>query len=171
VLHDTVGKAAAEDADVKLIEASALADEMGIDVAIPDGYLCQSAFVNIYGETQAGTHRIVYQLQDQQGVYVEPADDATPFLLKLQPTPTLTVTINSVGFHNYEVLVTVLCALSPEKLQQWQLATFISVMNAYNEAKSRFDQAVAEARLQAQDTTLGGTNPLHNRETEQIELK
>jgi poly(3-hydroxybutyrate) depolymerase len=38
VLHDVVGKAAAEDADVKLIEASALADEMGIDVAIPDGY-------------------------------------------------------------------------------------------------------------------------------------
>ena len=38
VLHDVVGKAAAEDADVKLIEASALADEMGIDAAIPDGY-------------------------------------------------------------------------------------------------------------------------------------
>jgi lysophospholipase L1-like esterase len=38
VLHDVVGKAAAEDADVKLIEASALASEMGIDAAIPDGY-------------------------------------------------------------------------------------------------------------------------------------
>ena len=38
VLHDVVGKAAAEDDGVKLIAASALADEMGIDVAIPDGY-------------------------------------------------------------------------------------------------------------------------------------
>jgi lysophospholipase L1-like esterase len=38
VLHDVVGKAATEDPDVKLIEASLLAGEMGMDVAIPDGY-------------------------------------------------------------------------------------------------------------------------------------
>jgi hypothetical protein len=45
------------------------------DVAIVDGYLSQSAFVNIYGETQAGKHQLVFQLQDQQGIYIEPADD------------------------------------------------------------------------------------------------
>jgi lysophospholipase L1-like esterase len=38
VLHDVIGKAAAEDAGVRLIEGSALASEMGIDAAIPDGY-------------------------------------------------------------------------------------------------------------------------------------
>jgi len=38
VLHDVVGKAAAEDAGVRLVEGSALAAEMGIDAAIPDGY-------------------------------------------------------------------------------------------------------------------------------------
>jgi hypothetical protein len=38
VLTDVVGKAAAEDDGVKLIEASALCDEFGIDAAIPDGY-------------------------------------------------------------------------------------------------------------------------------------
>ena len=32
------------------------------DITIPDGYLCQSAFVNLYGETQAGKHQIVFQL-------------------------------------------------------------------------------------------------------------
>jgi hypothetical protein len=142
-----------------------------MDVAIADGYLCQSAFVNIYGETQAGAHKIVYQLQDQQREYVEPVDDANPFLLHLQPTPTLGVTINSLGFHNYEVLVTVFCRLAPEKFQAWQLATFHSIMNAYLDEKSRFDQQVAEAQLQARDTTLGGTNPLRNREVEQIELR
>lgn len=38
VLTDVVGKAAAEDDGVRLIEASAIADELGIDVAVPDGY-------------------------------------------------------------------------------------------------------------------------------------
>lgn len=143
-----------------------------MDVAIADGYLCQSAYVNLYGETQAGDHKIVYQLQDQQREYVEPVDDrGSPFLLRLHPTSTLTVTVNSLGFYNYEVLVTVLCTLSPEKFQAWQLKTFNSIMNAYLDQKSRFDQAVAEAKLQARDTTLGGTNPLRNREIEQTELK
>lgn len=142
-----------------------------MDVAIAEGYLGQRAFVNIYGETQAGDHKIVYQVQDQQRQYVEPSDDGSPFVLHLQPTPTLTVTINSLGFHNYEVLVTVFCTLAPEKLQAWQLKTFNSIMNAYNDLKSRFDQAVAEAKLQARDVTLGGTNPARNRETERTELK
>ena len=142
-----------------------------MDVAITDGYLTQSAVVNLYGETQAGLHQIVYQVQDQQRTYIEPVDDGSPFTLKLQPTPVLTVTLNSLGFHNYEVLVTVFCTLSPEKFQAWQLKTFGSIMNAYLDEKSRYDQAVAEARLQARDTTLGGTNPLRNREMEQVELK
>ena len=142
-----------------------------MDVAIPEGYLCQSAFVNLYGETQAGAHQIVYQVQDQQREYVEPPDDGSPFLLHLQPTPTLTVTINSLGFYNYEVLVTVLCQLAPEKFQAWQLATFHAIMNAYEEARSRYDQQVAEARLQARDDTIAGINPARNREIEQMELR
>jgi hypothetical protein len=38
IITDVVGKAAAADPGVKLIRASTLADEFGIDVAIPDGY-------------------------------------------------------------------------------------------------------------------------------------
>jgi hypothetical protein len=45
--------------------------------------------VNIYGETQAGPHRIVFQLQEQQGEYVEPVDDGHLFYLHLQPTPVM----------------------------------------------------------------------------------
>jgi hypothetical protein len=143
-----------------------------LDIPIPAGYLAQSAAVNIFGETQAGTHKIVYQMQNQQREYVEPVDDGGgPFLLNLQPASALALTLNSVGFHNYEVLVTALCTVTPETFQAWQLKTFSSVMNAYLDLKSRFDQAVAEARLQAGDGALGGTNPLRNREVEQIELK
>ncbi|HEX4960879.1 MAG TPA: hypothetical protein VF173_08575 [Thermoanaerobaculia bacterium] len=141
------------------------------DVDIADGYLCQSAFVNIFGETQAGIHKIVFQIQDQQAEYVEPVDDNHLFFLHLQPTPRITVSINSVGFHNYEILANVFCTLSTEKLQEWQLKTFASIMNAYNGLKSAFDQAIQEARLQAADTTVSGTNPETNRVTEQTELK
>jgi hypothetical protein len=141
------------------------------DVSIPDGYLCQSAFVNIFGETQLGDHAVVFQIQDQQGQYVEPFDDGHLFTLHLDPTPTVTVSINSLGFHNWEVIATVFTTLSPEKFQEWQLKTFASIMNAYRDLKSAFDAAVKEARLQAQDGTISGTNPANNRVTEQTELK
>jgi hypothetical protein len=141
------------------------------DIAVPDGYLTQSAFVNIYAETQAGVHRIVFQVQEQQGVYVEPVDDNRLFYLHLQPTPSLTVTMNSIGFHNYEVVATVFCTLSDPKYQDWQLKTFTSIMNAYNDQKSAYDEAIKEARANAADSTVSGTNPENNRVTEQTELK
>jgi hypothetical protein len=149
------------------------------DVTIPDGYHGMSAFVNLYGETQfldpqdpvAPVHRIVFQLQKQQGVYAEPLDDNRLYYLELAPTPKLTVTINSLRFHNYEVVVTVLCERTPEKLHEWQLKTYASIMNAYNDLKSAYDEAIREARLQASDAAVMGTNPENNRVTEQIELK
>ncbi|HZM76373.1 MAG TPA: hypothetical protein VFC19_11630 [Candidatus Limnocylindrales bacterium] len=141
------------------------------DVAIPDGYLAQSAVINIYGETQAGKHQVIVQIQDQQGTYIEPVDDGGVFPLKVQPTPEVTVTVNSVGFHNWEVMALVFCTLSETKFQEWQFKTFTSVMNAFQEQKSRFDQAVAEARLQRNTGVIAGINPAINRETEQTELK
>ncbi len=44
-------------------------------------------------------------------------------------------------------------------------------MNAYNDQKSRYDNAVETARIRAGDNQIGGTNPLMNRETEKTELK
>jgi hypothetical protein len=143
-----------------------------LPVPISDGYLAQSAVVNIYGETQAGRHQVIVQIQDQERTYIETVDDAAPITLRLQPTPAVDVTINSIGFHNYEVLALVLCTLSAEKFQEWQFKTFSSIVSAYNDEKSRFDQAIAEARIQARNNAIvGGTNPLTNRETEQTELK
>jgi hypothetical protein len=140
-----------------------------LDVTIPDGYLCQAARVNIYGETQSGLHKVVYQLQEQQGEYVEPPDDQ--IVWTLQPTPTLTVSINTIGFHNWEVVVTALCTLTNEKFQDWQLKTFGSIMNAYNDLKSSYDQAIQEAKLQASDTTVNGSDPLSNAIIQQTELR
>jgi hypothetical protein len=145
------------------------------DVPIPDGYLTQSAYVNIYGASQSGDpdpfQQIVVQVEDQQSSYSGPSDDNFTWTLHLEATPKLTVTVNSLGFHNYEILATVFCTLSDEAFQDWQLKTFNSIMNAYNDLKTNYDTAVAEARLQASDTTVMGTNPETNRVVEQTELK
>jgi hypothetical protein len=44
-------------------------------------------------------------------------------------------------------------------------------MNAYNDQKSRYDDAIATARIQAGDAQISGTNPSMNRESEKTELK
>jgi hypothetical protein len=141
-----------------------------LDVTIPDGYLCQSAFVNVYGETQApppgSSVAFVFQIQKQRIQYVN-----DPVAVNLDPAPTLTVGFNSKLFHNYEILVAVLCTLSTEKFQDWQFKTFASIMNAYNDLKSAYDEAVREAQLRQADGTAFGTNPENNRITEQTELK
>jgi hypothetical protein len=142
------------------------------DVSIPDGYLTQSAFINIYGETQAVSNKkIVVQIQDQQRSYVEPVDDLAAYTLHLQPTATLPISLNAVGFHNYEIIATVTCTLSLEKYQEWQLKTFNSIMAAYEDLKSSYDTAIEEAELQASDDAVTGSNPEVNRTTEQTELK
>ena len=141
-------------------------------MSIPDGYLVLNAAVNVYGETQAGEHRIVVQVLDQQNTFIEPPDDHVLFDLGKRRTPTVSVSFNTIGFHNWEALAVVFCLRSDEKYQEWQLKTFNSIMNAYNDLKSRFDEAVAEARVQARSNAVSlGTDPLTNRETEQTELK
>ena len=142
------------------------------DVAIEDGYQTQSAKVNLFGETQAGNHEIVVQVADQQSTYVEPGDDGNGYDLQSNRAAAVNVTLNTIGFHNWEAVAVVLCKVSVQKYQDWQLKTFNSVMSAYNDLKARFDEAVAEARLQARnDAAITGTNPEINRETEQTELK
>jgi hypothetical protein len=44
-------------------------------------------------------------------------------------------------------------------------------MSAYNEQKSAYDEAIKEARANAADSAVSGTNPENNRVTEQTELR
>ncbi len=138
---------------------------------VTDGYLAQKAFVNIYGETQVGIHQVIVQMQDQQVTYVEPdQDQLVP--LDLLPTSTVSVTVNSLRFHNWEVLVTIFCTRSDEKYHDWQLKTFGSIMNAYDDLKSAYDEAVREAKLQAADPTGSAANPPESKVImQQVELK
>ncbi len=146
------------------------------DIPITEGYIPQAAHINIYGETQdlegegVTVHQVVVQVQNEQLTYVEPGDDRVDPLPLLTPTTgKIPITINSNAFHNYGVLVSVLCTCSEEKFEAWQIKTYNLIMNAYNDQKSRYDNAVETARIR--DSNITGTNPLMNRECEKSELK
>jgi hypothetical protein len=141
------------------------------EIDIPEGYVPVKAIVNAYGETQVGDHKLMIQIQDKQFQYTEPWDDLLEIPLHQEATTRIPVSINSLRFHNYEVLFTVFCVLRDAKMQEWQLKTYFSIMNAYNAAKSRYENALEAARLSAGYTADFGRNPARNREVEATELK
>ncbi|MES2482519.1 MAG: hypothetical protein V4609_11030 [Pseudomonadota bacterium] len=141
------------------------------EVDIPDGYVPVSAIINVYGETQAGDHKLVIQVQDKQFFYLEPVDDQFEIALRAEVTAKVPITINSLRFYNYELIATVLCTLRPEKLDEWRLQTYFAIMKAYEASKARYDAAMESARLTAAYAGAMGRSPGMNREVEQVELK
>ncbi|PSL50180.1 hypothetical protein CLV51_1011524 [Chitinophaga niastensis] len=142
------------------------------DVGIQEGYIPKSANINVYGENQVDDFKhVTIQIQNKQLIYRNAVDEFGFIELLPIKTNKLPITINSASFNNYEVLITVLCTLSPEKFQEWQLNTFKAIMNAYNDQKTKYDNAIATLKIQANIGVIQGTNPAQNRETEQIELK
>jgi hypothetical protein len=142
-----------------------------MEVKVPDGYTPISANLNAYGDTQAlgdVPARLTLQVQAQEYTF----SNQTNWLnVPLEPADTVAVSINTNRYYNYELLVTVLCKLSREKFQEWQLKTYFSIMNAYEAAKSRYDAAVAAARVREEFEVSFGRNPIENREIERAELK
>ena len=141
------------------------------DVDVPDGYLPYSAFVNAYGNTETGDHLLMIQIQEQQFQYSEPWEDQLRFYLRLEPTKKVPISVNALRFYNYEVLVTVACLVSQPAYEKWQLETYFAIMNAYEAAKSRYENAVAAEKIRDSYQPSFGRNSIENRQIEQIELK
>jgi hypothetical protein len=139
------------------------------DVPITEGYIPYTAGINLHG-VQAKTAYLTVQIQDQE-VANDTIGGFGRVTLSATATASIPVTVNSINFYNYEIIVDVLCTLSPEKFGEWQLATFKSIMNAYNDLKANYDNAVQAAKVRAGFNQIQGKNPIANRETEQIELK
>ena len=64
----------------------------------------------------------------------------------------------------------VLCEVTPTKIQKWQMETFKAIMTAYQLLKEDFDDAMQGLQLGSVESLQGG-NPLLNREVEKKELK
>jgi hypothetical protein len=57
-----------------------------------------------------------------------------------------------------------------ETFETWQLKTFAAILKGYDDKRVAYETALAEAKTHA-DSQIRGTNPLLNRQTEQLELK
>ncbi|HEY6219787.1 MAG TPA: hypothetical protein VIV65_06995, partial [Gemmatimonadaceae bacterium] len=141
------------------------------EIDVPDGYSPVKAVVNAYGETQLGDHKLVIQVQNMQLHYKEPEDDLFELALHQEATSKIPISINSLRFHNYEVLFTIFCVLRQEKYEEWQLKTYFAIMNAYEAARSRYQSALEAAALSAGYASDFGRNPANNRSVESTELK
>lgn len=147
------------------------------EVAIPDGYLAVQAIISRYGETQLDPtpdkkgHHLVIQVQDQKYVYYEPEEPPAALTVRVAPTASIPVSINSLRFYNFEVIATVLCKRDPDAFDAWRLKTYFSIMQAYQAAKSKYDDAVQAAEVRASYNLQVGRNPDENRVIEQGELK
>jgi hypothetical protein len=70
----------------------------------------------------------------------------------------------------YTINVNVVCERNAEYFETWQIKTFKAVIDAYENQKAAYEQAVAEAKIQ-RGVDIQGTNPAMNRIIEQQELK
>lgn len=70
----------------------------------------------------------------------------------------------------YAMTVEVRCLRTDSRLKAWQLETFDKILDAYHARQAAYEVAFAEAKARA-GVEIRGTNPLRNREIEQLELK
>lgn len=81
------------------------------------------------------------------------------------------VAVNTFNKVSYAVVINIFCRLSKEREQKWQMETYNSIMNAYKDQLTLYNNAVESAKIRAGFTEIRGTNPFINRETEKTELK
>jgi hypothetical protein len=141
------------------------------NLPIPDGYKPLMADITVNGWNIAKDPDFPnhISLQVQQRIFFEPS--ALSIKLADAESGGIPISLVTKNYENLSVVANICCLLTLGRYQQWQIKTFNSIMNAYNDLKARFDNAIASARIQAADTLIAGTNPLANRETEKIELK
>jgi len=69
-----------------------------------------------------------------------------------------------------QVNVTVICELTEERIEKWQLKTYAAIMSAYENALAHYNEQVAAAQIQ-QGVEIEGRNPANNRKLERDELR
>jgi hypothetical protein len=143
------------------------------DLNIPDGYRPVLADITFNGwniaKDGSGAYPHHFSIQVQKQIFYE--SNILSVSLTSAVTNRIPVSLVTKNYENISVVANIACVLTDEKFQEWQIKTFNSIMNAYNDLQSRYDNAIKTARAQASDNLISGTNPETNRETEKIELK
>lgn len=141
------------------------------DLKIPSGYRPTKAIVTAEGWNVATSAPATLCIQIQKEIVVVQNQQTVTITLENEVTDRVALAVVTKNYERYAIVATVFCVITPEKYQEWQLATYASIMNAYNDLKTRFDNAMEAARMRASFATVSGTNPLANREREKIELR
>ncbi len=140
-----------------------------MDLKVPDGYVAKRAW-------SAGTHahyaygdgdQRVPQLKIYAGRHELSRTGSTALNNEVGTVP-----IAIVGIHLLVFATTVECEchLTPEGFTSWQLRTYESIMAAYEEQRSRYEEQLREA-LAPVDEQFGTRSPTANVELIQTELK
>jgi len=114
-------------------------------------------------EQQFGSYSLG-NLKDEFPLPSSNAATGDPDVVKVSLTGHTTLPM-SVTIH-----YSLLCERTQTKFQQWQIDTFNAIMDAYENLKADYDDAV-QNQLNAAEPELQGRNPLLNREIEKHELK
>lgn len=157
-----------------------------LPISIPKGYEPYQCIVNPRGNLAAspgGDYLSIMTIQIEEKSFVYQVQTTNPdrplvpqfktFLvdLKSYKTDKIQTAITSSDYDDISVIFIILCKLSKEAYDKWKHQTFSSIMNAYKDQLTRYNNAIESAKIRAGFTEIRGTNPFMNRETEKTELK
>jgi hypothetical protein len=74
------------------------------------------------------------------------------------------------GVLTYAAVIQILCEVTEEAVETWQMETYDAIMSAYQDQKEKYEAQLAQLEVQ-QGIAISGRNPLINREIEKVELK
>lgn len=143
------------------------------DLKIPDGYKPTRAIVTAEGWNVAtvDSHPAHLCLQIQKEIVMVANQAVINVTLESDVTDKIPISVVAKNYEKYAVVANVFCVRTREKYEEWQIKTYVSIMTAYNELKTRYDNALEALGIESSFTQISGTNPLANREREKTELK
>lgn len=139
---------------------------------IPNGYKCMSAKINWNIKRRWDDHYLDISIGDKSfGNYQE-----SQIFFEYtgggyyDNTSVIPITVTSYNYQNIGCNIQILCILTDEAFEKWQIETFDAIMNAYNKQVLDYEEKLAAAQIQ-NGVQISGRNPVINREIEREELK
>lgn len=140
------------------------------DFKIPDGYVTNDCEIRYMNDTM-NSHSISLSIGDyyiNSWTFGNGVGYANFVLDNFSGTLPVTWLFNSASCASFNVILH--CIPSNQKIEEWQSATYKTIMEAYQKKLDDFNNAVSEAQV-SQGITIEGNNPLINREIEKTELR
>jgi hypothetical protein len=142
------------------------------DLEIPEGYNPTEAKVIIGMAASAGDGKwITIQIGNDGQFFDGSTKNGVKTFTLSMPNETKILPLSLLGNTMfYAININVKCDLTNTAMETWQIDTYRAILDAYENKKAAYEQALAESQAQ-QGINIQGTNPAMNRTIEQQELK